>query len=294
MRVPGGARRGNPALSPTSSVLGRPMSDLCAEPSARGAVVSGRNPRRAHAAGTMMAAALACSFGCAFWSPEAVADRTARQDARKARADAWKQESELRRAAAADHDLTRRVRFVVTPRINLGGGGDGDMGEFALYYGPPVGGGVMLLPPLPSGVGVSAGLRFGGRFGLMMDFDWMIGYVDRGASTWESCSFAERSVQGAAYLPLGRSGRRDEIVVGARYVYDATLLLGSGDSGWEDGSGFGLDLAYCWRMFRPFSASLGLRLDWLKFGEYKDSGVRYSVSDRTHLLYFHASGEFRF
>ena len=28
-----------------SSVLGRPMSDLCAEPSARGAVVSGRNPR---------------------------------------------------------------------------------------------------------------------------------------------------------------------------------------------------------------------------------------------------------
>jgi hypothetical protein len=192
--------------------------------------------------------------------------------------------------AAADYDLTRRVRLVVIPRINMPGGGGGigddDVESFALFAIPML--------PFFCGSGVSAGLRFGGRFGLMMDFDFMIGRIGEDSDDWRGCSLRERAVQAAWYFPLGESGRRDEIVVGLRYVFDAELDDSWKDPGWSDGSGFGLDLAYCMRVYRPFSMRAGLRHDWLKFGELRESSVTYSVSDRTDVVHIYVSLELRF
>lgn len=177
-------------------------------------------------------------------------------------------------------ERARAVRLVVSLRDFLSMSGSGDVGHFYANDNSA----------LSNGVGIPAGVRVRGRFGLMIGYD---SFVDKSGSRLdEHIEFKERSLQAEAYFPLNSLGNH-EMAVCARYA-QARLFSIEGDDGWKDGSGFGVELAYCLRSSKVSSWRFGWRRDWIEFDEFVTAGSSSSVSDKAEVGCVYVGAEIRF
>lgn len=207
------------------------------------------------------------------------------------------------RPVAADTERSRPspspaqgVRPVVEARMFFGGYG-GDIADimtnvFGMTMDVAVGG------------EVSAGVRLADRFALTVGR----GLADASASDETglasfSQSLSQTFLRAETFVPVarpdpasGRSGQGD-IAISLLYTIDATLLDDNND-GWREGTGFGVELAYCWRddsYPRTVFTRLGMGHRSLEFKEFEVSGFGAMDTDTSlTVTYFFASAEIRF
>lgn len=150
------------------------------------------------------------------------------------------------------------------------------------------------------GVEVSAGVKVGDRYAFT------VGYGLADASATDELGLAslpqslvQTVLRAEAYVPVARFGSasQGDIAISLLYTVDASLLDNNYD-GWRDGTGFGVELAYCWRdesYPRAVFTRLGLGHRSLKFKEFEVTGLGAIDTDTSLTVnYFFASAELRF
>lgn len=154
------------------------------------------------------------------------------------------------------------------------------------------------------GVEVSAGVEVADRFAFT------VGHGSADASATDELGLAslpqslvQTVLRAETFVPVARpdptSGRsyQGDIAISLLYTVDATLL-DNNDDGWRQGSGFGVELAYCWRdesYPRAVFTRLGLGHRSLEFKEFEVSGLGAIDTDTSlTVTYFFASAELRF
>lgn len=190
----------------------------------------------------------------------------------------------------------RGIRPVAEARMFFGGYG-GDVPEIMSDA-------LGLKMDMAIGVEASAGVKVADRFALTVGH----GLADASATDETGlASFSQSLVQtflrAETFVPVARpdpaSGRsyQGDIAISLLYTVDATLL-DDNDDGWRQGSGFGVELAYCWRddsYPRAVFTRLGMGHRSLEFNEFEVTGFG-AIDTNTSLTvtYFFASAELRF